>query len=388
MKGSVRKHGNSWQYRINLGTVNGQRKQLERSGFPTKKEATIAMTAQINEYNMRGTVFIDKKLRFDEVYTQFIEIEAPSTRKISTIKRYSSLYNNHLEPEFSNRYIISITSLDIQKFLSSKTDTHSVEYIRSIHNFLHVLFSYAIRMDYITVNPMDNVNPPKQLNANKITVYTLDELQLLNNRLKTTSLQPAFQIGINLGLRAGECFALCWSDFDFEKNTVTIDKQLQYYNKAWCFTTLKTQNSYRTITFSDTFKTYLLEQKSIQEALKEGYGLGYKNTNTILDSRYNKDTIVHINDFVNIKSNGEMLNTNSTKVASRIFKSEFNMAFKYHNLRHTHATMLIENGVNPKFVQERLGHSKLDFTLKVYTQVTSSMDSQACSILDSKLKFD
>ncbi len=387
MKGSVRKRGERWEYRIYLGVIDGKPKLFERGGFAKKSEATIAMNDKLNELNKTGTIIKEAKLNFSQVFEEFLENEGNSTRKISTIKRYKSIYTNHFVEAFAHYTITAIETSTIQKFLSSKSDTHSIEYIRSMHNMLHVIFDYAIRMKYIKTNPMVGVKPPKKINKNVITVFTMDELKLFNERLATTNLQLALQIGINLGVRIGECFALQWSDFDFEKNTVRISKQLQDYDKAWCFTTLKTSNSYRTLSFPDTFKTYLLNVKKAQEDLALEYGIGYVRNNTIVDRRTEKVSLIHVSDFINIKPNGQMLNTNSMKVASRIFSTEYDIDFKYHTLRHTHATMLIENGVNPKFVQERLGHSKPDFTLQIYTQVTTGMTEQANNIMANVLKF-
>lgn len=242
----------------------------------------------------------------------------------------------------------------------------------------------ALRMEKIKSNPMLAVKPPKQPSEMEVSIYTDDELQKLNERLRSTNLHMAYQIGINLGLRAGECYALRWSDIDLEAKTVKVYHQLQNYNKRWCFTTLKTQNSYRTIMFSDKFKEYLLAALEQRKLNMEVYGDLYK-TNKVYDAI--NDKAVVIEDFVNVKPDGEMLNTNSHKVIARIAKSEFNIDFKYHNLRHTHATILLEGGVNTRYIQERLGHSKLEFTLRMYTHITRAMNDQAANLLNSRLNI-
>ncbi|WP_410506323.1 tyrosine-type recombinase/integrase [Haloimpatiens sp. FM7315] len=384
MQGSVRKRGKTWSYRIDIGKIGTRRKQKEKGGFKTKKEAQQALTNALNQFNSTGKLFEDKKITLDEIYNNFIENEAPITRKFSTIKRYNSLYENHLKETFGFKYIANITATEIQSFIALKAKTLSNEYVKSIYNFLLVLFKYAERMEYLKTNIIYNVAPPKVVHSDDIRIYTSDELKLINERLSSTNLQPAFQIGINLGLRAGECYALRWSDIDFNKKTVTIDKQLQYYNKKWCFTSLKTKNSYRKVTFSNEFKKYLLELNQKQKLSFDFYKDIFKK-NLIIDTNNNNKPIV-VTDFVNIKPNGEMLNTYSHKIISRITKNEFGIDFKFHNLRHTHATFLLEKGVNPKYIQQRLGHSKLEFTLRLYTHVTENMDIQVSHALDSILK--
>ena len=172
--------------------------------------------------------------------------------------------------------------------------------------------------------------------------------------------------------------------YDVEKNTVKIDKQLQNIKKHWTFTTPKTSNSYRTIRFGQKFSNYMQTLKQQQEEFQQLQGPYWKK-NLIVDSsnpKEKKPPTIIVEDFVNIKPDGEMLNTNSHKVIARIAAKELNIDFKFHNLRHTHATKLLENGLNPRYVQERLGHSKLEFTLRLYTHVTQSMDESAAKIMD------
>ncbi|AUN23193.1 site-specific integrase [Clostridium botulinum] len=384
MQGSVRKRGNLWSYRIDIGKIGNKRKQKEKGGFKTKKDAQQALNKVLNELNSTGKIFEEKKITFEEIYNNFMENEAPITRKISTITRYTSLYDNHLKNTFGFKYINNITATELQDFIASKTKTLSDGYVRSIYNFILLLFKYAERMEYIKNNITLKVIPPKITRNDDIRIYTAKELKLINERLSTTNLQPAFQIGINLGVRAGECYALRWSDIDFNNNLVNINKQLQYYDKKWCFTSLKTKNSYRKIMFSNRFKKYLLSLKEKQKLSIDFYKDTYKE-NIIIDTN-NHDKPIYVTDFINVKPNGEMLNTYSHKIISRITKKDFGIDFKFHNLRHTHATFLLEKGCNPKYIQERLGHSKLEFTLRLYTHVTKNMDIQAINTLDTILE--
>ena len=105
MQGSVRKKGATWSYRIDMGVINGRRNQIERSGYKTKKEATKAMNDVIFQYNNTGDFIENKKVTFAELYTEFIEKEAPATRAYATIVRDKSLYKNHYEKEFAKHYI-------------------------------------------------------------------------------------------------------------------------------------------------------------------------------------------------------------------------------------------------------------------------------------------
>lgn len=96
---------------------------------------------------------------------------------------------------------------------------------------------------------------------------------------------------------------------------------------------------------------------------------------------------MEITDFVNVKVNGEMLTTNSIKFMSRTIKTELDILFKFHNLRHNYATILAESGISPRYVQETLGHSKLEFTLRYYTHITEKMGGMARQALESAVSF-
>lgn len=102
----------------------------------------------------------------------------------------------------------------------------------------------------------------------------------------------------------------------------------------------------------------------------------------------NKENLIEVTDFVNVKTNGEMLTTNSIKFLSRTIRDDLGIQFKFHNLRHTYATILAESGISPRYVQEMLGHSKLEFTLKYYTHVTEKMGALARNTLESSVTFD
>ncbi|ADL52129.1 Arm DNA-binding domain-containing protein [Clostridium cellulovorans] len=118
---------------------------------------------------------------------------------------------------------------------AEKSTKLSASYVKSLYNLLVVVFNYAKRMEYLKVSPLDKVIPPKLNSDGQIKIYTEEELVKLSTRLKSTSLHLAFQLGINLGLRTGECYTLRWSDFDFNNNTVNIDKKLQYYPQLYNF---------------------------------------------------------------------------------------------------------------------------------------------------------
>lgn len=179
-----------------------------------------------------------------------------------------------------------------------------------------------------------------------------------------------------------------WEDIDFEKKKIKVCKQLLFQDRKWCFCPLKTKNAYRSVNITDSFCEYMKKLKKHHEENKKLYGDGYKRNFVTDRLERNRDILMEVDDFVNVKLNGDMLTTNSIKFMSRVIKKDLKIDFKFHNLRHTYATILAESGVSPRYVQEMLGHSKLEFTLRYYTHVTEKMGMLARNALETTVTFD
>ncbi len=388
MQGSVRKKGATWSYRIELGVINGKRNQVERSGFKTKKEATAAMQEAIYHFNCTGDYVENKKITFVELFAEFIEKEAIATRAYATVVRYKSLYKNHLEKAFGKYYMYQITAAMVNDFINEKMIDYSEEYVKGFFKLLKVLFSFAHKRQYTKKNVFpDVVAPPDPRHVGEIKTYTDEERRLMEKRLQGTNIIVSYYIALNTGMRESEVFALQWPDVDFENKKIKVCKQLLFQDRKWCFCPLKTKNAYRSVNITDSFCDYLKKLKNVHDENKLLYGDGYKR-NFVTDRLVkNKEKLIEVTDFINVKLNGEMLTTNSIKFMSRVVKNELHIPFKFHNLRHTYATILAESGVSPKYVQQMLGHSKLEFTLKYYTHVTEKMGIIARNALESTVTF-
>lgn len=401
--GTVRKRGGKWSYRVDFTGTDGKRVQKEKGGFATKKEATAAMTAIENDLLKTGEyIEPNQRITMQQLFEEFITEEAPVTRKYATIVRYKSLYRNQIGPEFGVNYLYQISTDRIQKFLNykiqeekSKMSGHteqglSASYVRSLYNFLLVLFTYARKKKkYIRNDPMEEVVPPKDYRAygKEIKYYTQDQIEWMDKRFQSTNLYTAYLLGLYLGVRVGECFALRFSDIDWNKRTIKVGAQLQFQNKVWSLVYPKTPNSIREVKMNQKLVDYLKSLQKKYSENKELFGGGWKGENKVMDRRPefygNPGVMLTVEDFINVKPNGEMYVTSSDKTLARICKKEAGFDFKFHYLRHTHATILASKGVNPRYVMDRLGHGKIDVTLKYYTHVTDEMHDQVAAIMDT-----
>lgn len=174
-------------------------------------------------------------------------------------------------------------------------------------------------------------------------------------------------------MRGGEIAALTWDNVDLENGFIDVKYTLvetgTKANKEFILGTPKTKSSYRSISIGTTLIDILKVHKEWQDYNKEKYGIGYKHSK-----------------FICTKENGEHITTNTYKYLSRIVNYELQIKFSMHSLRHTHATLLLENGANFKDIQKRLGHSKLATTMDTYSHVTNKMKNQTVNIFENIAK--
>lgn len=382
---SIQKRGDVWSLRFDT-YPNGKRKQVERSGFKTKKAAEKKLVEMLNEYNLTGSFIENKKITLDEVFSEFTNEEAVYTRAYSTIVRYKSVFKNQIQKDMGHLYISNITTKTLEKLIADKMQLgYSREYVKGIYKLLVVLFGFIIKREYLKINPVQKMTaPPDPRHIKEVEVYNKEELNLIKERLENTNVLIPFLNIINTGLRSSECFGLRWGDIHFEEGYLKVDRQLLYQDKRWCLAPCKTKYAYRIIYLSDSYLEYLKELKVRQEENRKSYGNGYKR-NFVTDITGAKDKYIEVEDFINVKQNGEMLTSNSTKFMSKLAKEVIAKEFKTHNLRHTFATFLANEGINPKLLQRTLGHSKIEFTLKCYTHAEKESIEKMKNILKEKM---
>lgn len=379
MAENIRKKGATWSYRLNYkDPETGKWKTLEKSGFRTQAEAKIAQAAKRVELEEHPENVIKKikPILFGDVYREFIEKYASHDREQSTIKRYDCLFRNHLEPKWGSRQMTSIRATEISEYLFAMTATHSYAYIMSIHKFIGVLLDYAVRHQYLKQDFFRDIETPKDDSSddNIEKIYTQEELDIMEKRFSSTNLITAYKLGRALGVRVAECFGLRWSDINWEKCTIWVKRQMVWEDNMWCLRNTKTKAAIREIDLQDDIYYYLKDLKARQEEQKVRLGVAYHQTRIAIDNGRNKAKTIENNpDLINLKENGDYLTTDSAKVLFRIARDDCGIHFKFHNLRHTHASWLAEHGVSAIVTKKRLGHAKEETTLRYYSHITQGM---------------
>ncbi len=398
---NVTKRGSKWQYSFEAAKVDGKRKRISKCGFSTKKEAMKAGTEALAQYNSSGLAFEPSNLSYSDYLDYWIKNYGEINVKPGTLEGYEQIIRNHIKPNLGFYKLSALNPATLQEFINERyLNGYSKNYLSSFIGVLSGSLKYAVYpCAFIKENPMNYVSMPKfydedeDENDGKKTI-TIEQFNKIIERFPLgSSFYIQLMIGFHTGFRIGEVCALTWQDIDFENKTIQVNKGIRKINKKWFFTTPKTKSSNRTIKIGDTLISALKKHKNMQSKNKLKYGeyytKQYKDKDGALYSfPCNSSITIPFDeiDLVCTKENGEMSTPESFKYASRVINYKLNIPFSFHYLRHTHATILIENGANMKYVQKRLGHAKLSTTMDTYSHVTPKMENNTVDIFEKSIK--
>ena len=372
MQGSVRKKGNRWYYYFDIIDIGGQRKRIERSGGKTKPEAEEALNKALYKYN-NGYVE-PHKLKYDEYVDDWLENYIKQNRKINTYVRYKELYTNNIKPYLGQYLLKDLKPMLIENLINSeKKKGLSNTTLQTIFGVINTSLNRAVKLQVVNDNICRFVERPRR-DKFIANILTIDEFNIMINHLDKTIygnyiFELVLMVTIELGLRRGEVAGLEWENIDFEHNIIKIQNNLIYINTSVELGTPKTLESKRNIYVSDEILQKLKDHKELQELNKSKYNELYE-TNI-----FNKRAC----NFVFTWENGKYIHPNYfTLKFNRLSKdSGINKRVRFHDLRHTNATLLLSQGVDFKVIQERLGHSDIGTTLNIYSHVTTEMQKSA-----------
>ena len=393
MAGHLRKRGDKWYYSFEVGSVNGKRKRIERVGGRTKKEAESALRKAIDQYENAGNHFQPSQISvadyLDYWYENYVLINCRHNTQLS----YQGIIKNHIKPQLGIYKLKALSPTIIQDFVNKKYISGlSKNYLDAIVNVLNFALKYAVHpCQYIKDNPVQYIIFPKfqhSKDLKKKTITLEDYRQIIKRFPLGTTYHIPLVIGWHTGLRIGEVSALTWEDIDFVESTITVDKIIYKKNKDWYFGPPKTQSSNRTIKIGPSLIKILKEYKKLQMENRLKYGQYYTQQYRDDQEKIHPIQLQHksnlkIINMVCTKENGEFFTPDTFRYCSRVINYELGIDFNFHSLRHSHATILIENGANIKDVQLRLGHKNIATTLDTYAEVTPKMQSQSVDIFEA-----
>jgi len=377
MKGHIRKRGErSWSIVVDLGRgPDGKRKQKWHTVHGTKKDAERELARILHELDS-GVYIEPSKMSVGEYLEHWLDAYAKTSVSPKTYERYAGIVRKNVVPQLGHIQLTKLQPMQVQKFYSWSLQHGrlrgsgglSEQSVVHIHRVLRKAFRQAVKWQLLGRNPIEAVSPPR-VSHQEMRVLNPAEIEKLLVVLDDHPMRVPVIVALATGLRRGELLALRWSDVDISHRKLTVTRSLEQTKDGVTVKEPKTPHSRRTISLPEWVITPLKMHHVDQErrelvsthALNEG-------------------------DFVFPNEDGEMWSPDrfTSLYRSAVRGSDF-QDLRFHDLRHTHATVMLLANVHPKVVSGRLGHSTVAITLNTYSHVLPSMDEEAAGRLDAAL---
>jgi integrase len=378
MRGHVRRRGKeSWSIVVDVGgDPNGRRRQKWHTVQGTKKDAERELARLLYEMNT-GAYVQPARLTVAEYLSRWLTDYAEPNVPGKTFERYSEIANLHLVPALGHHLLTKVRPLHIQSYYSEalkdgrkgrRKGGLSAQTVLHHHRVLRQAFQQAVRWQLLARNPADAVEPPRP-KRQQMAVLDEGETRRLFDEVKGTRLFIPVVLAVTTGLRRGEILGLHWSDVDLEKRNLAVRQSLEQTKAGLKLKEPKSQKGRRTVTLPRLAVDALRRHKAEQAKERLLMGPAYDDGG-----------------FVCARPDGRPWDPRSMSHAFvDLIKESGFRRIRFHDLRHGHATHLLRQGIHPKVVSERLGHSTVGITLDVYSHVVPGMQEEAAERIDEVL---
>jgi integrase len=366
---NIKKDKNGTYYFVISAGFNsdGKRRQIKRTGFKTQKEAKERYLIVQNE--LADEKFIDPSSVTFESFLDKWKKRKRNQIEESTYIRYERLCRLHIIPAIGKMKLQKINTLTVQNLIDDLATEHNFakKSCRLVTTIIKDVFRRAITEGLVKVNPVQEIDLPKA-SKSEMVIWDQGDIELflsLRNERNRGKYYIAVLMALFTGMRKGEILGLTWDKIDFDNSIIHIQQILESDGSKL---SKKTKSKkFRQVLIPDILKQELIRHKRIQKD----------------ESPSNPDNLV----FCTRRGLRVIPNTLNDVLNSYCAKYDL-PRMKFHDLRHTHATMLIKENVNIKVIQERLGHSRASTTLDIYSHVLPSMQQSVTEKLNKLYNCD
>ena len=350
---------------LNYRNAGGQRKTkwislgLSEKGNKRKAEAELArLRAEFEPPKEVGDLSSD--MLFADYLLEWLEI-AKGRLAVATYSSYAAMIKKPVGPYFRQRNLTlrELEARHLQMFYSEMLRKVKPNTVIHYHAIIHSALKYAVKTDMLVQNVADKVDRPKK-NSFQPVFLSAEEMQKMFEALRGTKLELPVLVAAFYGFRRGEVLGLKWDAIDFERGTISVirtvttitveGKQMEIEQQS-----AKTKSSLRTLPLIGSFREYFLQVKEAQELNKQVCGNCYNH---------------EYDGFVFVDELGERMRANYLTSAFPKFLEDHGLRrMRFHDLRHSCASLLLANGVPLKHIQEWLGHSDFTTTANIYAHL-------------------
>ena len=365
---------------VELPPVNGKRRSDWGSGFRRKKDAEAELTRKLGLAGSAGYVGQDT-ITVEQLLNGWLLVVEDSV-KATTFAGYRRTAELYLIPRIGRTQLRDLTPAILQQLSSQLRQSGGIRKAgepgnkelsnKSVRNHLGALsaaLAYAVSLGYIAANPMASVKKPSARRSKEMTVWDNFEVSVFLSETKGHRLYPLFRLALYTGARRGELLGLRWSDIDFVAGQMSIRQNLVLVDGRLHFDTPKSHEA-RTVDVDEATMEILSQWRVQQREQLAGLQVS--------------------GDLVFVNNDGAPLRPDSTSQwFDRAVESSSNhRRITFHEMRHTHATLLLKVPVPVHVVSRRLGHSDVGFTLRTYAHVLPGQQAEAAGTFAALIDMD
>ena len=375
MKGIQQRGPYTYRFTVSVG-FDGNGKHIRKTmtfkvpegTAPTKAEKMVKEAYIEFSNKCKGMKSLNENMRFKELVEMYFQTYAPNELKPATSYNYEMDLKRHMLPVFGNKKLKDIMTEDISTFLTNLE--LSSETTRKMRTILSSVFSFGVSQGYIKTNPCVNAIYKKEKALKKVNYYDKKQCKQLMELTKGYSkFNYIVQFLLFTGLRCGECLGLRWCDVDFENDIISINNTLTYANKHWFLTQPKTVKSIRVLKLSTYAKQLLLKHKEEQDKEKSKVGSAWLHSEMVFTS-----------------CTGNFYDRSLLNTQFRRFLKKNEMPkLTIHGLRHSNASLMINNGFDVKIVSEQLGHCNVSITADIYSHIFEEYKAKVAQAIEYDL---
>jgi integrase len=362
-EGTIYKRGSRWCAQISL---DGRR--LTKY-FDTQRECREWIRekqAQIDE----GLTFDGARATLEQYLNHWLETTRPHLRA-ETQRHYTGVVRRHIIPALGQVKLNDLRPDHIQSFYIAKRKAGVSEHVlRYAHAAMHRALGQAVKWGLITRNPTSVVDRPKPKRA-EMKVWTVEQVRTFLTEVEGDRFEALYYIAVTTGLRMGELLGLLWSDLNWETARLQIQRQLQRVkSQGLVFNEPKSRAGRRSIVLGPDALDKLHQHRERQQQERLFFGESWQESGLIFPSLRGtpKDPTDLRREFKALVAGAGL------------------PGIRFHDLRHTAATLMLQQGIHPKVVQERLGHSSISITLDTYSHVLPNLQVEAAEQLEELIR--
>ena len=369
MRGHIVKRGkDSYSIKISVGkdAITGKYKCQWVTVRGTKKEAEKRLSEMLNQLD-NGTFMKPGKTTLTEYLEKWLTDYAKPNLSPRGFERYAGIIRQHLISALGNITLTQLKPEHLQQHYTAMLNNGlSAGTVRYHHAVLHVALQTAVKWGLVSRNVADAVDPPR-IHRNEMQTWSEDEVSRFLEASKGSPYYELFFTALFTGMRRSELLGLAWQNVDFIFSQIYVNRSLHHLKDgSYVFTEPKSAKSRRTIALSPSAILLLHGYKEKQKLERTMLGIPLKDS-----------------DLVFSKVEGKPLRPNTITRAFEVLAAHCGLqVIRLHDARHTHASLMLKQGVHPKIVQERLGHASIQMTLDTYSHVAPGLQEAAAAGFD------